>query len=297
MTGPRATLRPVGIGHLVQGTHACDGEPATTESLAGDLASTRRRTVEILRECRRLGLVTQPTTDRWDISEVGTEFLAHVAHERWTAAGELLRERSAHYRAFLQGLQQLGPVAEAPLLEHVDATDGGGERAYNITSIQVMADWGERLGQVQRHAFDDLLYPVERDADVGGWAAELVSTYRRWTLDEPSRLARRYLSIPRLREDWCAGHRCSRDLFDRFLTSLAASNVGKVEVSGAPLDTDVKQAVRAIKTIEVVDSDALIATSQSAERVLDGIEIYGKRYYFLAIFEGDLTEVEVQQHE
>lgn len=102
-------------------------------------------------------------------------------------------------------------------------------------------------------------------------------------------LNQRYLSVPKLREYTCERLRCPRETFDDALLALVGQNIGKLELSGAPMDTEAKDAALGIKQIDLTSSDGLVSTDQSTERVMAGVEQYGKQYYYLAIHDNDIT--------
>ena len=102
-------------------------------------------------------------------------------------------------------------------------------------------------------------------------------------------MGKRYLSIPELREHFCERVGCPRDPFDEALVRLAKQNVGRVELSGAPMDTGAKDAKLGIKSMELAESDGLVSTDQSTEQVMRGVEQFGKQYYYLAVHDRDLS--------
>jgi hypothetical protein len=102
-------------------------------------------------------------------------------------------------------------------------------------------------------------------------------------------LSQRYLSIPELREETCERLGCTRTAFDEALVNLVGQNVGKLELSGAPMDTGAKEAQLGIKQIALADDDGLVSTDQSTDQVMRGVEQYGKQYYYLAVHDEELT--------
>jgi hypothetical protein len=72
------------------------------------------------------------------------------------------------------------------------------------------------------------------------------------------------------------------------LLSLVNQNVGKLELSGAPMDTGAKDAKLGIKQTALADSQGLVSTDQSTDRVMSSVEQYGKQYYYLAVHDEDL---------
>ena len=81
----------------------------------------------------------------------------------------------------------------------------------------------------------------------------------------------------------------SRNSFDNGLRALAQENDGNIELSGAPRDTGAKEANYGIKEIELSGDDTLVSTSQSTDQVMQGVEQYGKQYYYLTVHDRELT--------
>ncbi|WP_254663325.1 hypothetical protein [Haladaptatus sp. W1] len=152
-----------------------------------------------------------------------------------------------------------------------------------------MADWAERLGCVQRNAFTGRYYRPFPAGKLIGFSTTLLDAYDDLEQTAGVNLRQRYLSIPQLRETICERVQCARNEFDRTLIELCQQNVGKLELSGAPIDTAAKDAALGIKQIELADDDALVSTSQSSQQVMAGVELYDKQYYYLAVHDRELT--------
>lgn len=290
----RPTVRPVTLARLIEVAHACRGSCLTTTDVATALDVTRRRARETILEARRLGLLTEHDPDEddaepWYITtEVGIRFLDAVLAEAWDDVADILETRSRHFRALLRALDRIAPAALETVLEELERIEAHTGRTYNQTSVEVLGDWGERLGRVQRNAFTGSYYALGREDVPANFVHVLLSVFD--DLEETAGVAlrQRYLSIPRLREHFCEREGCPRAPFDDALVELARQNVGRVELSGAPVDTGAKEARLGIKTMSLAEGDGLVSTEQSTERVMSGVEQFGKRYYYLAIHDRDL---------
>jgi hypothetical protein len=155
--------------------------------------------------------------------------------------------------------------------------------------MELLGDWGERLGQIQRNAFTGRYYAVRNPSVPDEFASVLLQTYDEQEDTTGVNLRQRYLSIPRIREALCEKLRCSRDVIDEALLALCQQNVGKLELSGAPIDTGAKDSVLGIKSLELDGDDALVSTSQSSQQVMSGIEQLGKEYYYIAVHDRNIT--------
>lgn len=292
MTSERPTVRPVTLGRLVETAHACQQERRTTQAIEEAIAVTHRRARETILEALRLDLIDERDDDAQTVyrtTPVGDEFLDAIKTEDWAGVSDILEEHSPHYCAFLVALQSVQPATLETVLERLDEVEDDSERTYNQTSVEVLGDWAERLGVVQRNAFTGEYCFIEHTKVSTDFPDALLDVYDRLEEVAGVNLRQRYLAIPELREQFCTDHRCTRQAFDEALERLASENIGKLELSGAPLDTSAKDAAMGIKSIERADEGGLVSTSQSSDRVMAGVEQHGKHYYFLAVFDRDLT--------
>jgi hypothetical protein len=273
--------------------NASTDTPQSTADIEELLDVSHRRARAVLLEACRIGLLEEAhPTDHYGATSRGRDFLNAIRAERWTQVSTILREGSPHYKAFLDALAEIGPTDLDGLLDHLEDRSEATPYDYNPTVVEVVSDWGERFGSVQRNAFTGSYYCVECDSVPVDFRDILLDVYA--SLEETAgiNLRQRYLSIPRLREAACERIGCSRAVFDAALLRLAGQNVGKVELSGAPLDTAAKDAALGIKQIAFTDGeddDLLVSTSQSTDQVMQGVEQFGKQYYYFAVYDRDLT--------
>jgi len=292
MTEERPTIRPVTLGRLVELTHACEANGQTTSDLEAQLEMTHRRARETVLEALRIDLLHEGTADDkavYSTTEVGKEFLDAVRDKAWDHASTILAAHSPHYDAFLEAVAEIGPADLDILLRRLEETAETSPYEYNQTSVEVTGDWAERLGEVQRNAFTGSYYVVQRDDVPEGFPTELLEIYDDLEETAGVNLRQRYLSIPRLREAMCEHLGCTREAFDDALVKLCQQNVGKLELSGAPLDTAAKDAILGIKQIDLANDRTIVSTSQSTQRVMSGIEQFDKQYYYLAVYDRDIT--------
>ena len=287
----RPTLRPVTLGRLVEVTHLCSQKARATNEMEDLLGVSHRRARSTILEAIRISLVeedndVEPAT--YESTYVGDGFITAVENEAWDSVSNILEARSPHYGTFLEGLESLETASEDEILEELQNRSEFEPYDYNSASIDVLGDWAERLGVVQRNAFSGDLYTVTRDEVPANFSATLLSIYDDLEETAGLDLRQRHLSIPKLREYGCQRLRCSRDTFDEALLALASQNIGRVELSGAPMDTEAKESPRGIKRISLSEGDSLVSTEQTSDQVMAGIEQYGKQYYYLAVFERDL---------
>jgi hypothetical protein len=290
----RPTVRPVTLARLVELTNACHDDAQTTEELERRLDVSHRRARETILESVRIGLLAEDVGDEetdpeYATTSVGREFLSSVRAEEWRRTSEILQTHSPHYGAFLDVVEELEPAAPATILDKLESDHELSPYDFNQTSIEVVGDWGERLGAIQRNAFTGSYYRATRKTVPSNFHFVLLSVFDELEETAGVNLSQRYLSIPQLREYVCERLNCTRDIFDEELVSLVSQNVGKLELSGAPMDTGAKDAKLGIKQITLADSGGLVSTDQSTDLVMSGVEQFGKRYYYLAIHDEDIT--------
>ncbi|MDG5777864.1 hypothetical protein VB773_19875 [Haloarculaceae archaeon H-GB2-1] len=292
MSNERATIRPVTLSRLVELTHACENTEKDTTTLENELNVSHRRARETILEAVRINLLAEndagddPT---YTTTKIGGRFLQTIRDEYWTQASQILATHSPHYGSFLGAVEEVEHGDLDALLEHLEAEQEFTPYSFNQTSVEVVGDWAERLGAVQRNAFSGSYYPAARTPIPSNFHFVLLTIYDELEQTAGVDLRQRYLSIPRLREATCERLGCTRKSFNEALLRLCQQNVGKLELSGAPMDTGAKDAALGIKQIELADDDGLVSTSQSSQQVMAGVEQFGKRYYYLAVHDRDIT--------
>ncbi len=292
MGDERATVRPVTLARLVETAHACEAEPRSTTEIEVTLDVTHRRARETLLEALRIDLISEdslPEDPVYETTHIGEQFLYAVRQEDWDRVSNVLAVRSPHYEAFLDALNSVAPAELDDILEELEDAEEHSPHSYNQTGVEVVGDWAERLGTIQRNAFNGNYYPVTQDGIPSNFPYVLLAVHDDLEETAGVSLRQRYLSIPELREEFCERHQCTREVFDDALCRLAAQNVGRVELSGAPMDTGAKDAELGIKEIEIDGDDRLVSTTQSTEQVMAGVEQFGKQYYYLAVHDRDLS--------
>ncbi|WP_232685700.1 hypothetical protein [Halobacterium zhouii] len=295
MSDERATVRPVTLSRLVELTHACEDSSRTTEDLQTVLDVSHRRARETILEAVRIKLLTEDDSGddpAYTTTDIGSGFLNAIREEYWTQASQILATHSPHYGAFVDAVEDTEHADLDTLLEYLEDEQKFTPYSFNQTGIEVVGDWGERLGSVQRNAFTGSYYPSQQTPVPSNFHFVLLSVYDDLEQTAGVDLRQRYLSIPRLRETTCERLGCTRTTFNDALLELCRQNVGKLELSGAPMDTTAKDAALGIKQIALADDDGLVSTSQSSQQVMAGVEQFGKQYYYLAVHDRDITYIQ-----
>ena len=291
MTDERPTVRPVNLGRLVELAHFCTDNKRSTADVTSTLDVSKRRARETILESARIGFI-EPVGNADDevytATAVGKRFVDIVEQSDWESVSNVLETRSPHYSDFLGLFEDNDTVEPDDALERLEDRAEFTQYEYNETSLDVVGGWAQRLGVVQRNAFDGTFYATSSGEVPSNFPYVLLSIVDELEESAGVNLQKRYLSIPEIREHTCERLGCGRDMFDDALVRLAQQNIGKVELSGAPIDTGAKDAQYGIKTIELADDDGLVSTDQSSEQVMRGVEQLGKQYYYFAVYDRDL---------
>jgi len=290
MSDERPTIRPVNLGRLVELTHLCRDGRQSTEDVVGALDVSTRRARETILESTRISLIEETSNEEiYAVTTVGERFINAAEASDWEKVSSILQTHSPHYGAFLSLFEDGNSIKPNVALELLNEQAELTPYQYNETSLDVIGAWAQRLGTIQRNAFNGTFYAVEESNVPLNFPYVLLSVADRLEESAGVNLKKRYLSIPELRERTCERLSCDRTAFDDALRTLAQQNIGRIELSGAPIDTGAKEARYGLKTIELADGNGeLVTTDQSSEQVMRGVEQFGKQYYYLAIYDRDL---------
>lgn len=290
MSDERPTVRPVNLGRLVELTHFCRNGAHTTDDVVDALGVSKRRARETILESTRISL-TEEISDKeaYATTTVGERFIDAVEASDWEKVSSILQTHSPHYGEFLRLFEDGNTIEPDAALELLEEQAEFTPYQYNETSLDVIGAWAQRLGAIQRNAFNGTFYAVEERDVPPNFPYVLLSVADSLEESAGVNLKKRYLSIPELREHTCERLSCDRAAFDDALRTLAQQNIGRIELSGAPIDTGAKDARYGLKTIKLADDDGdLVTTDQSSEQVMRGVEQLGKQYYYLAVYDRDL---------
>jgi hypothetical protein len=226
-------------------------------------------------------------SEKYRTTSEGEQLHSAFTDGDWGDVHRLLYRNSPHYNAFsdLQKSREAGRgLSQEEIIEKLNETTG--ELRFNKTGVSLLSDWGERLGVIQRNVFNNRYYWAADALDEGqNFRERLEEEYEDMEVERGVNLKQRYISIPRLRESLCESLGIRRSVFDQSLSDLYMANIGDMEMSGAPLNTQAKDVQSGIKTISVDESQGVQTTEVSSEKVLEGITLTdGKMYYYLTIF-------------
>lgn len=280
----RVCMRPVNLGRIVDIARLTQSMSIVTiTDVENFLSCSKSRAAEILDEMCDLKLLEKNEYSYIPTFELQT-FREAVINNDWKTIHCLFLNHD-HYLAYYEMVcfQQ-----SAPLDTILEKLQMKGSPHFNRASIDIVSDWAERIGSVQRSVLTGEIYPVlSQNID---FKSELIDVYRKLNYSHTLFMRQTYVEIPKIRETLCLRCKLSRSQFDTALISLCLKNVGKLELSGAPLTTHAKKTSKKIKQISVIPYSDRLSMKLTSNQYLSGIEIDGRIYYYLAYHGGKLDE-------
>jgi hypothetical protein len=279
----RKTMRPVTLSRVVETAFFADkSRQFTSNELAEFLKSSPSRGKEIAEETVNIGLLKKDG-DTYHPTEKCVPFLDYVRTNTWTGIHELMMEYS-YYQTFFTTLKSIEPATAEEIL----ATLSDSTILFNEASRQVLCDWGERLGSIQRNIFTNQYFTVSNE-DTSIISAFLDS-YQTLNMKTGLSLRQRYVEIPKIREFVCQNLRISRDTFDARFIQLCMKNIGKLELAGAPVTTHAKRSAMKVKNVHFLELPDTITMKLSSNQFLNGLKVGPKSYYYVAYHGGELVD-------
>jgi len=236
-----------------------------------------RRAREILLELVRMNLLS--TQDgKFHVNENTKKIVCLFNQDDREGIHSYLLDHYSFYRDLIYVLEQ-HIDDERGLSIHEILTEGRNLGLnLNRTAVEVLVDWCERLGIVQRHLYSGRIYIVRKGKPSSEVFRDcLLASYDKFVQKEDIV----YVAIPKLREDVCERLKISREVFDELLKELYLKNVGKIELCGAPIVTSAKEIPFKMKILSSVQVDKTVASP--------GLKIADRIYYYLAIFDYEIT--------
>jgi hypothetical protein len=280
----RKTIRPVTLRRVVEiCSLASQSKSLNCEVVSQKLRVSLSRAKEILLEVTRMGLLST-LKDLWTANDRTNQFLEYFENEEWNNIHQYFLDNYQFYEEFLQVLQD--HIADEHGLD-IDAIIEDSIKLglhLNKTAVEVLADWCERLGVIQRNLYTGRLYLVKDELNnKNEFLMILVKIYRK--LSSSSWRKEVFVEIPLIREEMCERLKIARKIFDVMLKEIYLQNVGKIEFSSAPITTLAKKSPLGEKKMKSIGKDAIMSAKSTLQREREGLTINKKSYYYLAIHE------------
>jgi len=280
----RKTIRPVTLRRVIEVCSlAMKAKRIDTVVVSQKLGVSSSRAKEIVLELEKMGLLAH-LNDGYVASSNTTEFLRYFENDQWDKIHEYFLANYQFYRDFVHILQVHINDCKGLALNEIREASVNRKLSLNQTAVEVLSDWCERLGVIQRHLFTRRLYLIRNGiVDSKTFKDGLVKCYRELSVSK--RRMGIFVEIPTLRENLCEELKVSRRVFDEMLRATYLENVGKMELSGAPITTLAKKSPLSEKKMKLEGKDVIMSPKFEVARERDGLSIGQKAYYYLAIHE------------
>jgi len=280
----RVCMRPVSLGRLVDIARITESMSSITpEIVSQKLACSESRACEILDELCDLKMLTKQNKIYFITDNIRL-FRTAVVTENWEEVHRLFLDH-VHYKAYYE---MVGKLRSATLDTLFNELEKQNTPHFNRTCVEIVADWAERISSVQRNVVSGEIYPVI--SHKVQFKDELIKTYNELNITSNIFMKQIYVEIPKLRECVCQKCCLARNIFDTELVKLFLKNIGKIELSGAPLTTHAKKTSKKIKYVTSISFSDRLSMKLISNQYLFGIEIDGRMYYYLAYHGGQLDD-------
>ncbi|MEM2112072.1 MAG: hypothetical protein QXX08_09395 [Candidatus Bathyarchaeia archaeon] len=279
----RKTMRPVTLKRVIEICSLASKNKVINASIVSEkLRVSRSRAEEIILEVRKMELL-ESLGDGYAAKRTTEEFLEHFEHEQWDKIHEYFLENYQFYGDYFTILNAHINDEKGLSLEEIKEESTGRQLSLNQTAIEVLSDWCDRLGTIQRNLYTRRVYALKADIELKIFEKVLCKSYQ--VLSTQNRRKGVFVEIPELREEICEHLKISRKAFDEKLHTIYLNNVGRIELSGAPLMTLAKKSPLTERKMKHVGKTALLSPKYEIKREREGLTVGQRVYYYLAIYE------------
>ncbi len=279
----RKSMRPITLGRIIEVAFlAVQNENITPEMIHEKCDVSIRRAKEIMNGMVEMNLLDfeEGSTSKNDSC---IQLVEAVRSGSWSGVHSIMMQYP-FYEEFYNIIQSKGPINPESALEQLRSSS----LTFNNASIEVLSDWLERIGSIQKNVFTNNYYVVKTLKEP--FLPHFLEIYNHLNTKAGITLRKRYVEIPKIRESLCEYLSISRTTFDTTFKKIYEKNIGVMELSGAPITTTAKVTKKRIKHIAFSEIPDRITMDLSSDRVLQGIEIGNKKYYYIAVHEGEIIE-------
>jgi hypothetical protein len=281
----RISIRPVTLRRIVEAVDlSIKRGGMDSRTLSTLLKTTERRGQEILSELKRMKLV--------DASESGfapnnnaIDFLNAFQQENWEGIHLVLFNNYPFYRVFISTIREKLPQTSFSKDDLMKALICDSALNFNRTAIDVLCDWSERLGIVQRNLYTGQYYLASENPNADDFTASLQTVYEELNIKPRPGMKQEYVEVARMREFLCEKLKTKREIFDLLFGQVFKRSCGKIELSGAPITSMAKSSPTTLKKMKRGMKDSILSPQFICLSEARGIEINGKEYQYIAIFE------------
>ncbi|MFA4859717.1 hypothetical protein [Methanoregula sp.] len=279
----RLTMRPVTLSRVVETLYFAEMTRAfSKQELTTFLKSSEERGKDVADEIVNIGLLEKDGTQYYETKK-GSEFLDDIRTNNWISIHNLMMDYS-FYQTFFTQLQSIEPSTPEEILTCLQSSPVH----FNQASCDVLCDWGERIGSIQRNIFTNQYFTItELSSSI---IPAFLDSYQSLNIKTGLSLRQRYVEIPKIREYICQNMRISRDSFDSRFIQLCMKNIGKIELAGAPVTTHAKRSANKVKNVHFLELPDKITMKLSSNQYLNGLNVGPKSYYYVAYHGGELID-------
>jgi len=278
----RRSIRPVTLRRIIEvASLAVKNGKIDQNTITNALNTRERRAKEIILELQRMKALE--TREAFYAATPITEAIIKAYEtENWRQLHKILCENYDFYNAFVNSISENALTKDEILRTLSDQA----KLIFNKTAIDMLCDWAERLGQVQRNLYNNRYYPLrEGIIDLDLFISVTERCYQNLNTELRPRLKLVYVEIARLREDVCEKLGIRRDVFDDLFGAMFRRFIGKIELCGAPLTTSAKHSPSSLRMMKKGEEHPILSPTFMTTREGKGVELDGKLYHYIAIFE------------
>ena len=153
-------------------------------------------------------------------------------------------------------------------------------------SLDNLIKWSEILGATQKNIYNGEIYLIKNNTfNIFEFINALLKHYNILNFEIKLGIKQVYIPISNIRENICKEHRIKRALFDELLVKLYFKNIGRMELTSAPINTSAKNSNYGIRKIKNNMGENNMTLKYNNIFGGQGIIISDRMYHYIAIFE------------
>jgi len=279
----RKTIRPVTLRRVVEICSLASTNKGIDVPVASQrLAVSNSRAEEIVLEVEKMGLLTR-FEKSYLPNDKTAQFLGNFENEQWERIHDYFLKNYVFYQDFIFVLESHINDEKGLTIDEIKIDSANRQLGLNQTAVEVVSDWCDRLGIIQRHLYNRRLYLPRMKPELQTFKNALAKHYQ-----EVSRTQLRrgiFVEIPMIREDLCERLKIARKVFDELLRTVYLENIGRMELSGAPIVTLAKKSPLSEKKIKHNGKATILSPKYEIQRDREGLLVGQKIYFYLAMHE------------
>jgi hypothetical protein len=279
----RKTIRPVTLRRVVEICSLASISKGIDVLVASQkLGVSNSRAEEIVLEVEKMGLLTR-FEKSYLPNDKTAQFLGNFENEQWERIHGYFLKNYIFYQDFIFVLESHINDEKGLTIDEIKIESENRQLSLNQTAIEVLSDWCDRLGIIQRHLYNRRLYLARMKPEPQTFKNALAKHYQ-----EVSRTQLRrgiFVEIPMIREDLCERLKIARKAFDESMRAVYLENVGRMELSGAPIITLAKKSPLSERKIKRNGKAAILSPKYEIQKDREGLSVGQKTYYYMAIHE------------